>query len=189
MPSTTRTALLAVSCVPVSVPVAKLAATPLFAPSVVPDTASSVPVEAEFAVRRIAPVPVYTAEPRFASMTRPVCSVVALMPRIVPAVVLFADRFTSVPVKLPVLWMFTALPLNAAVPVSTLNSVPVVVAAFVFATFTSVPVVRPEVATFTPDVAPLPDDVPAPAVKVLPLETVVLPTVVLPVNVLLPPID
>ncbi len=91
------------------------------------------------------------------------------MPRIVPAVVLFAERFTSVPLKSPVLWMFTAFPVNAFVPVSTLSSVPVPSA--------------PVVATFTP--MP-PAVVPAPAVSVLPLAIVVLLRVVAPVNVLSP---
>jgi len=93
----------------------------------------------------------------------------------VPAVVVSAVSWTSVPVKSPLLVKFTALPLKAEVPVST---------------FKSVPVVRPlATATFTPDVVPVPVVVPAPAVSVWPLETEVAPRVVVPVNVLLPAID
>ncbi len=77
--------------------------------------------------------------------------------------------------KSPELVRLTALPLKAELPVSTLRSVPLE---------------RPlATATFTPDVVPVPVVVPAPAVSVLPLETDVSPTIVVPVNVLLPPID
>jgi hypothetical protein len=58
VPSATWTPLPTVGSVPVEVPIEIFAPVPLLAPSAVPETFSSVPVEAVFAVISIAPVPV-----------------------------------------------------------------------------------------------------------------------------------